>query len=87
MEFASLTISFVYLRHLLRCPSQLPQSDRRSGRTYYFNLTTGAISASHPFQEAVDTLRHKQFQDARQSRTDRRERASDVDGIAIVCMR
>lgn len=42
----------------------LPQSDRHSGHTYYFNLKTGAISQVHPLQEAVEEVRRQQQQAA-----------------------
>jgi len=42
----------------------LPQTDRHSGRTYYFNLKSGAISATHPFAEAVQQLHAQQQQAA-----------------------
>ena len=41
----------------------LPQADRHSGRTYYFNLKTGAISQQHPYAAAVEQL-HAQEQAA-----------------------
>jgi hypothetical protein len=38
----------------------LPQTDRHSGRTYYFNLKTGESRQDHPLHQAVEELRKKQ---------------------------
>jgi hypothetical protein len=38
----------------------LPQVDRQSGKTYYFNLNTGAISQAHPMQNVVDEVYKQQ---------------------------
>ena len=38
----------------------LPQRDRHSGRTYYFNLKSGEIAQRHPFEDAVRELEKQQ---------------------------
>lgn len=38
----------------------LPQTDRHSGRTYYFNLKTGASSPLHPLHAPVEELRKRE---------------------------
>lgn len=49
----------------------LPQRDRHSGRVYYFNLQTGAVSQSHPLQAAADALRDREWERAQEELAER----------------